>query len=179
MRKAWISLAAAAMLCASGAGPAAVNVAPNGFAISHEAGIGGPPAAVYQALVGEVGRWWSPRHTYSGDSGNLYIDARPGGCFCETLPGGGGVEHMRVVHVAPGELLRMSGALGPLQADGLCGSLTWKLTAAAEGTTVSLSYIVGGFREGGFEQIAPAVEAVIGEQLLRLKRYVETGGPGE
>jgi hypothetical protein len=28
-------------------------------------------------------------------------------------------------YAAPGELLRMSGALGPLQASGLAGSFTW------------------------------------------------------
>ena len=52
------------------------------------------------------------------DAKNLSIDARPGGCFCEKLPNGGGVEHARVVYVAPREVLRLSGALGPLQGVG-------------------------------------------------------------
>jgi hypothetical protein len=37
--------------------------------------------------------------------------------------------------------------------------------------------VVGGYREGGFEPIAPLVEKVLDTQLQRLKRYVETGKP--
>jgi hypothetical protein len=84
---------------------------------------------------------------------------------------------MRVIYVAPRALLRMSGAPGPLQAWGLAGSMTWKLTAVPEGTKIEMSYSVGGFIEGGFEGIAPAVEAVLSEQVQRLKVYVETGKP--
>ena len=78
---------------------------------------------------------------------------------------------MRVIFVAPGEMLRMSGALGPLQASGLAGSLTWALKAAPNGTAVELSYSVGGFFPGGFEKIAPAVNAVLEEQLRRFKLF--------
>jgi hypothetical protein len=85
------------------------------------------------------------------------------------------VEHLRVVYLAPGEMLRLSGALGPLQATGAGGSLSWKLTPAGSSTTVEVSYVVGGFMDGGFERIAPAVSGVIGEQLRRLKHFVETG----
>jgi hypothetical protein len=85
---------------------------------------------------------------------------------------------MRVIYVAPGEMLRMAGALGPLQASGLAGSLTWALKAAPSGTAVELSYSVGGFFPGGLDKIAPAVSAVLEEQLQRFKRFVETGKPG-
>jgi uncharacterized protein YndB with AHSA1/START domain len=156
---------------------AAEPVSQNGFAMHTEVSVSAPPAKVYDALVGQVGRWWNPDHTFSGDASNLSIDPRPGGCFCEKLPDGGGVEHMRVIYVAPRALLRMSGAPGPLQAWGLAGSMTWTLTAVPEGTKVEMSYSVGGFIEGGFEGIAPAVEAVLSEQVHRLKRYVETGKP--
>ena len=153
------------------------QVSANGFLVGHKVIINALPARVYETLVGQVSQWWNPQHTFSGNSKNLSIDARPGGCFCETLPSGGGVEHLRVINVAPGELLRMSGALGPLQTSGVVGSLTWKLTGVAGGTAVDLSYAVGGFMEGGFERIAPAVEGVLGEQLRRLKLFVETGKP--
>ena len=75
------------------------------------------------------------------------------------------------------EVLRLSGALGPLQAPGVAGTLTWKLTGDAENTLVQLSYSVGGFIDGGFEKIAPAVESVLREQLDRLKQFAETGKP--
>jgi uncharacterized protein YndB with AHSA1/START domain len=163
----------------AGASAAVAQVAANGFVVRHEAHIGAPAARVYETLVSQVGLWWDSEHTFSRDSRNLSIDARPGGCFCEMFPEGGGVEHLRVVHVVPGELLRMSGALGPLQASGLAGSLTWRLTSTSGGTRVELVYSVGGFIDGGFDRIAPAVTTVLGEQLQRLKRFIETGQPSE
>lgn len=156
---------------------AAAQAPSSGFVVRHEEVIDAPSAGVYRSLIQQVGEWWDPRHTYSGDSKNLSIDARPGGCFCETLPTGGGVEHLRVVYLVPDEMLRLSGGLGPLQASGVTGSLSWKLTNAGSSTTVEVTYAVGGFMEGGFERVAPAVNAVIGEQLRRLKLFVETGKP--
>ena len=73
----------------------AVDVTPSGFLVRHELAIGAPAARVYASLL-DVGSWWSGKHTYSGESRNLSIDARAGGCFCEKLPSGA-VEHMRVV----------------------------------------------------------------------------------
>src|SRR5262245_4104335 len=86
---------------------AAVEVASNGFLVRHEVVVGAPAAKVYDSLTGQVGSWWNEQHTYSGDSKNLSIDPRPGGCFCERLTNGG-VEHMRVVHLRQNQLLRMS-----------------------------------------------------------------------
>ncbi len=155
----------------------AVQAAPNGFSIRLEVAIGAPPAKVYQALLGRVGSWWNAAHTYSGDSANLSIDARPGGCFCEYLANGGGVEHMRVIFLKPFEIVRMAGALGPLQSSGLSGALTWRLSATAAGTKLELLYNVGGYMEGGFDKIAPMVEGMLGEQVQRLRLFAETGSP--
>lgn len=145
--------------------------------MKHEAVIDAPRAEVYRILTEGVGYWWNPQHTFTGDAANLSIDARPGGCFCESFPEGGGVEHLRVVHVAPDHMLRLSGGLGPLQAFGVAGSLTWKLEEADGATSVEVTYVVGGFMEGGLGRIGGPVGAVIGEQLGRMKRFVETGEP--
>ena len=153
----------------------AVDVTPTGFLVRYELAIGAPAEKVYDSLI-NVGSWWSEKHTYSGDSRNLSIDARAGGCFCEKLPNGS-VEHMRVVFVTANQALRMSGALGPLQASGVSGAMTWRLSPAANGTKLELTYSVGGFMPGGFESIGPAVESVLREQAERLKRFVETGAP--
>jgi len=155
----------------------APQVTPNGFLVKFEVSVNAPAAKVYDALVGQIGSWWDSEHTYSGDAKNLSIDARPGGCFCEKLPNGGGIEHARVIYVAPREVLRLSGALGPLQASGVVGTLTWKLTGDGDHTRIQLSYSAGGFIDGGFEKIAPAVESVIRGQLDRLKQFAETGKP--
>lgn len=155
----------------------APQVTPNGFLVKFEVSVNAPAAKVYDALVGQIGSWWDPEHTYSGDAKNLSIEARPGGCFCEKLPNGGAIEHMRVIYVARDQVLRLSGALGPLQASGVAGSMTWKLIGGSDNTRVQLSYSVGGFIDGGFEKVAPAVESVLREQFDRLKLFVETGKP--
>jgi uncharacterized protein YndB with AHSA1/START domain len=151
------------------------NVGPGGFAVRFEVVVKAPPEKVSAAVIRDVGRWWDPEHTYSGDSKNLSIEARAGGCFCERLPEGGGVQHMTVVYLAPGRAVRMTGGLGPLQSAGVSGSMTWTFTGVEAATKLEVSYNVGGFMPGGFEKIAPGVDAVLGAQLARLKSWVETG----
>jgi uncharacterized protein YndB with AHSA1/START domain len=158
-------------------GQSTPQITSTGFLVKVETSVNAPVAKVYDALVGQVGSWWNSQHTYSGDAKNLSIDARPGGCFCEKLPNGGGVEHLRVVYVSPRQVLRLSGALGPLQATGVSGSMTWKLTSGTNNTRVELSYSLGGFIQAGFEKIAPAVESMLNDQLNRLRLFVETGKP--
>ena len=155
----------------------APEISTNGFLVKLDVSINAPAAKLYDALIGQVGSWWNPEHTYSHDAKNLSIDARAGGCFCEKLPNGGGIEHLRVIYLAPPQVIRFSGALGPLQASGVVGSMTWKLTGDHDQTRVQLSYSVGGFIAGGFDKIAPAVESMLNEQLNRLKLFAETGKP--
>lgn len=172
------SLGVVALVMLSGApAQSAPEITANGFLVKFDVDINAPPAKVYDALVGQVGSWWNPEHTYSHDAKNLSIDPRPEGCFCEKLPNGGGIEHLRVVYLAPPQVIRFSGALGPLQGSGVAGSMTWKLTGAADTTRLDFSYSVGGFIPGGFEKIAPAVETMLREQVDRLKLFVETGKP--
>ena len=97
------------------------------------------------------------------------------GCFCESIPDGGGVVHLTVTFVNPNVLLRMTGGLGPLGLMGVDGNLTWEFFEAEAGTRVKFAYAVGGYAPDGLEAIAPAVDYVIGEALQRLKAYVETG----
>ncbi len=81
----------------------------------------------------------------------MTFDARAGGCWCETLPGGGGVLHMTVVFVAPGKMLRLRGALGPFQSTGMDGAMTITLDPAKDGgTALELSYNLGGYVWGGY-----------------------------
>jgi uncharacterized protein YndB with AHSA1/START domain len=176
MRRCSLGTLALVMLSGTPA-QSAPQITPNGFLVKFEVNVNAPAAKVYDALVGQIGSWWDSEHTYSGDAKNLSIDARPGGCFCEKLPNGGGIEHARVTYVAPREVLRLSGALGPLQASGVAGTLTWKLTGGSDSTRIQLSYSAGGFIDGGFEKIAPAVESVLRGQLDRLKQFAERERP--
>ena len=60
---------------------------------------------------------------------------------------------------------------------GVDGNMTWEFEDAEGGTRVRFTYAVGGYSKDGLDQIAPAVDFVIGEALDRLKAYVETGSP--
>jgi len=171
------ALALAPLLAVAPAAAEVADSAPHGFTVVNRAEIAAPPNRVWRALTGEIARWWHPDHTFSGDAGNLSIDLAPGGCFCERLPGGGAVRHLAVIHFDPGELLTLSGGLGPLQSVGAAGSLEIRLTPAEAGTAVSWSYAVGGYVAGGLEAWAAPVDGVLAQQLSRLTRFVERGSP--
>jgi uncharacterized protein YndB with AHSA1/START domain len=148
------------------------SVAPNGFEVVETVTIQAPPEQVYSAL-GKISQWWSSSHTFSHDAANLSLELKPGGCFCERLKNGGSVQHLVVVYAAPGEGLRLRGALGPLQMEGVDGTLAWTLKPGEGGTNLTQSYVVGGYIRSGMEVWAPKVDGVLHEQLDRLRRFVE------
>jgi uncharacterized protein YndB with AHSA1/START domain len=154
-----------------------VESSPNSFLVKTVVTIAAPPATVYDTLVNHLGQWWHAGHTFSGDSKNYTVDARPGGCWCERLPNGGGVEHATVVYADPGKKLRFSGALGPMQEFALTGTLTWDFVEKGGATETTLTYIAFGYRQGGLEKIAPFVDKTLTEQIGRLKNFVEKGTP--
>jgi hypothetical protein len=142
---------------------------------------GKTPLDVWQVLIAPA-KWWNPVHSYSGDPANMYIDPQAGGCFCELLPIAkgapdnlrrGSVEHMRVIAAMPPKLLRMSGALGPLQGEALVGTLTVVLKPLPDGGThLTWSYVVGGYMRMKVDEIAPVVDEVMTEQFTRLAKAV-------
>lgn len=169
----WLALAALAVT-----GPVAaevVDAAEGGFTVRHSVTLPVDRAAAWDALVDDVGRWWSSEHTVSGDAGNLYITPAPLGCFCERLGEDGGLVHLSVTFVNPGVLLRLSGGLGPLGLLGVAGNMTLELADGedpqAGSTTVTLLYAVGGYRAGGLTGLADPVDRVLGEQLERLAAF--------
>ena len=69
----------------------------------------------------------------------------------------------------PGQVLRLTGALGPLQSEALLGTMTITLKAGATtGTRILIEYVVGGYMRYRPEQIAPAVDRMLGQQLAGL-----------
>jgi len=138
------------------------------FTVSHEISIEADPFVIYRTMTAHIDQWWNPDHSWSGDASNLYMKIERGGCFCERLPKNGRVEHLRIIFIAPGEEIRFNGALGPLQTMPVDGRMIWKIDATETGSTVRFTYMVYGHPEGGLAGIAPAVDAVIGEQLTRL-----------
>lgn len=169
---------AAAFFAIVAAGPALAEVkqaTPAGFEIESTVTVAVPVEAAWEVLRAPQ-RWWNPEHTYSGDASKLYLDAQATGCFCERMGEGasrGSVEHGHIVYVQPPRMIRMATALGPLQAEGVNGALTWKVDPAPGGATITMSYVVGGYMRSGGEAMAPLVDRVMSEQLTRLKATIE------
>ena len=155
-----------------------LDSAPGGFTISHQTEISADRFDVYNAAVNNVGDWWSDDHTLSGNAGNLTIDARVQGCFCERLGEAGGVVHLTVTFVNPGVILRLTGGLGPLGLMGVNGNMTWEFEDSEDGTTVTLKYAVGGYHPAGLDSIAEAVNGVLIEQMTSLRAFAEKGSAG-
>lgn len=147
-----------------------------GFVVEHQVEVKTDATAAYDAFV-KVGAWWASSHSFSGDAKNLSIDTKPGGFWRETLPNGGFVKHMDLVHAAPGSMLVFSGGLGPLQFMGVAGSMTVSFKPGEGTTTVTLRYDVGGRDDKNFEDISKAVDAVLAEQFTRYANFASTGGP--
>jgi uncharacterized protein YndB with AHSA1/START domain len=165
----------ACLLAVGAARAEVVDSQAGGFTVRESRAVAAPPDKVWAVLLAP-GSWWSSDHTFSGDARNLTLSAKPGGLWQEALPNGGGVRHMVVVFLAPPTALRLEGALGPLQALGVAGHLTFKLTPQGDGTAVTETYDVGGHAPGGLDKLAGPVNEVLDEQLGRLKTRAEAGG---
>jgi hypothetical protein len=183
-----ISILAAFSLAVSAPAHAEIKAqSDSGFNAVHIAEVEASADEVWKRLISPKD-YWSKEHSWSGSSAGFYIDAQAGGCFCELLQdknpdnnqtgnkakSAGSVEHMRVIFAQPGRVLRMQGALGPLQSEAVLGTLTVALQpiAGKDGdkakTKLSFSYVVGGYMRYKVSEIAPAVDKVLGEQFAGL-----------
>ena len=154
------------------------TVTDTGFNIVHIADVSAEPDIIWKRLIAPK-NYWSKAHSWSGSSEGFYIDAQANGCFCELFQEKGAdgktkttgsVEHMRVIFAQPGKVLRMQGALGPLQSEAVLGTLTVAIEPlkGGSGSKLSFSYVVGGYMRYKTSEIAPAVDKVLGEQFKSL-----------
>lgn len=160
-----LSIAVAAPVSA-----AVVSSSPNGFHVRHQLEIAAPPEHSFRTF-GQVKRWWNPAHTYSGDANNLSLPLTPGACFCEKLPNGGGIEHMRLTYVDPGKRAVLTGGLGPLLFEATSGALDLQWEAAGAGTRFTFDYKVAGFAGANADKLAPIVDQVLAEQVKRYAAF--------
>ena len=146
-----------------------------GFTIAHSAQVAASPEDVWKMLR-TPDKWWSKDHSWSGDAANFWLDSQAGGCFCEKLPparpGGapGSVQHARILFAKPDELMRLSGAFGPLQGEAVAGTLTIQIKPTPTGSAIRFDYTVGGYMRFKVADVAPGVDRVLGEQLVGLAR---------
>jgi uncharacterized protein YndB with AHSA1/START domain len=160
------------LLAANGALADVTTVTPAGFEVKQTAHVAAAPDKAYAVLL-TPSHWWNSEHTYSGNAANLTLEARAGGCWCESLPDGGSVQHMTVTYLAPGKVLRLRGALGPLGAMPVDGVMTWTLKSVGGGTDISLTYAISGMSAQGFDSLSKGVDGVLAEAVGRLKKLLE------
>lgn len=146
-----------------------------GFTVRTTLQVKAAPDDVFRKFMHDIGDWWNSQHTFSGDAHNLRIEDRPGGCLCEKLPNNGFTRHLELITLVPGKRVVFSGAMGPLQTLSATGTLQYVFTPSEGGTKLDVIYAVAGYLEKGMNSWAIPVDMMIGEQVTRLKSYVETG----
>lgn len=164
-------LAAGLCLASTPAAAEVVSASATGFHVRQTVQLVVPTPLAYDSFT-QIGSWWNGEHTYSGDPANLSLSVTPGGCFCERIPKtGGGIEHLRVAYVDPGNRLVLTGSLGPLLYEGTAGVMDVRIERIAGGSRVTLDYKVAGFAEGNAQKLAPLVDSVLGDQMRRFRAY--------
>lgn len=159
-----------ALMLSSPASAEVLGTSDHGFEIQHNVNLVVPQAEAY-ASFGRIGQWWGKDHTYSGEAERMSLQLRHGGCFCEPLDNGGGIEHMRVTYLQPGQRIVLTGSLGPLLYEATSGVMDVKFERIAGGSRVTLNYRAAGFAKGGAAAMAPLVDQVLGEQMKRFRVY--------
>ena len=164
-------LAAFTLLMASAPAVAeVVSASSNGFEVRQILELPVKPEVAF-AKFGEVGAWWDDEHTYSGKAANMRLALTRGGCFCETMEGGG-IEHLRVTYVDRPKRVVLTGSLGPLLYEATAGVMDVQVKPAAGGSQLVLDYRAAGFFKGGAGKLAPLVDQVLEQQMKRYRAYV-------
>jgi len=159
-----------ALLIATPASATVLSASDNGFEVQQSVNLVVPQSEAYNSF-GKVGQWWNGEHSYSGDASRMTLPLRAGACFCETLDNGGGIEHMRVTFVQPGERILLTGSLGPLLYEATTGVMDVKFERIAGGARVTMNYRAAGFAKGGAAAMAPLVDQVLGDQMKRYRAF--------
>ena len=188
IRTAIIAVSGALLLSASAAVQAkVVETGTERFVTRETASVKTPPLATWLSLI-TPGEWWDPEHSWSGDATNMTLTPQGGGCFCERIPVGdsgnssameGSARHAEVLQAFPMKVLRMRGGFGPLQGEPATGVLTITLKEVPGGTRILWEYNVGGPMRYKVAEIAPAVDAVMTNQLKRLQAHLGALESGE
>ncbi len=168
-------LFAGLMMLSAPAAAEVVSSGPHGFEVRNSVSLVVPLPQAYAAF-GRLNAWWGDNHTYSGKAANMRLALQPGGCLCETIPEGGGVEHMRVSVVQPNERIVMTGSLGPVLYEAASGVMDVQFERIAGGTRVTMNYRAAGFANGNGDKMAPLVDSVLAEQMKRYRTYAAKGG---
>lgn len=169
-------VAALAIVCA--ATPVSADViskSDDAFILNFEQRVEASPDVIL-STIGQPAAWWSDDHTYSASAQNITLDMRPGGCWCEALPGGG-VKHAEVLLLWPEHRqIRFDAPFGPLQSmpAHTILTMTWGDMDGGSARLLKWTFVVRGFQTGA---VAEAVDGVMQDAFNRLVRQVEASEP--
>jgi len=104
----------------------------------------------------------------------MTMPLRAGACFCERW-NGAEIEHGRVILAWPNQTLRINAPLGPLQEQAVTSILTFAIAEAPGGSRLTVTMRVNGSSASPLDTFAAPVDGVIGTQVQRLERLIETG----
>lgn len=141
------------------------------FQVQQEVVLAAKPEAVYDAATGDISGWWD--HHMSEHPKKLYIEAKPGGCFCEIFDdAGNGAQHAVVIYADRGKLIRFTGPLG-FSGMAIDAVTTYEFLPDPAGAKLRLTVNIVGQID---EPTAQAVDAVWHHFLVeRLKPYIDSG----
>lgn len=159
-------LAAAAVISAAPATAEVVSATPDHYTLRHEAVCDLPPDALWARLVAPS-EWWASDHTYSGDAGNLILDATAGGAWREDWDTGS-VIHGTVLYAEQNKTLRLDAPFGPLQEMGVTVIWTISLSPEGEGTRIVFTETANGTVQSHLDLIAEAVDGVKAQAIASL-----------
>lgn len=162
-----VTLSAAALLSlAVSAQAEIVESSDSHYVLRQEATDSRSAEELWERLL-DPATWWHPDHTYSGNAGNLSLDARAGGLWLERWDGGS-IAHGEVLLVQDGAVLRMNAPFGPLQEAGAYTIWTITISAEGDGSRVVFDEVATARPGAGMDELAKAVDYVKTEAIGRL-----------
>lgn len=161
------ALAAGTCLLFSAASADIVDQSTDGFALHWDAPVMQSPEDLWTRII-TPSAWWSSDHTYSGDAANLTLEAKAGGCWCETWDGGE-VEHGRVLAIQPGKQIVIAAPFGPMQSMAVTAVMTISISETDNGETLlTKDFVATGASFQNLDELAPIVHMVQGEAFKTL-----------
>jgi hypothetical protein len=141
------------------------------FQIQQEVILPVKPEVAFDAATGDISGWWD--HHMSEHPKKLYIEPKPGGCFCEIFDdAGNGAQHAVVIYADRGKMLRYTGPLG-FSGMAVDAVTTYEFLVDPAGTKLRVTTNITGQID---EPTAQAVEGVWHHFLVdRLKPYIDSG----
>jgi hypothetical protein len=168
-----LALAAALGLLVGVARAEVAATSSTGFTVVERRDVHATPADLGPALAA-VSAWWNEAHTFSHKASNLSLATAAGSCFCERWATGS-VQHAQVIYADTG-VVRLLGALGPLQGLAVQGVLSFRLAEAEKPgapNVLEITYRIGGGEAADMQRWPALVDKMMSDTADHLAKYLD------